>query len=219
MPNFNHIQLLADIRQLFKKHGLPVETFEIDFSMKYSDFDRMFPEFVNYEAGYFSRAESIGNTEAAIRGRRRIPFNELTDWILTHIKPRLLQYQAELQREFTNTKILVDHHLQTESAKSIYQYTLTLSLDCTLMNAPKNSKNNAVLSIFVSQRDRASYPKLSAFAGWLTEKESDGWGIHMFSQPLDRLENPTMRTLEKLNTKSLPTSFAMLQRELRKADP
>lgn len=167
--------VLKEIAEVLKRHSIPYNTLFVDISLLNEDFDQIFPQLKDYKAGVFYKSLPVNNTPATFQAKRRIPFDEIVEWLRQNILPIIDKIATDVEQDNNdvNAKVNISYQLDNPMLPHMYRYMI--DIECRRKDEPKISEGNTVtLSIVAHQRDSTSYPTIDSFVGWLVDEESGG---------------------------------------------
>jgi len=173
---FDTEAILKDILDVLHKHGLPIQTAELNISLLDDDFEAVVhepPFFMKY-MDYIHRPKMIDGVPMLLHLQRRIPFDELQRWYETHIAPPLEKFTAQIQHEFPQfTTVFKSERKPTEFANEF-----NLRIETRLTDNSNASYNEIHLEVGINLSDLPRYPQIVAYVGWLVDPDDNGdWGV------------------------------------------
>ena len=207
--------ILKEFLDIIEKHSVPVKSIAIDISLLSHDFEIAFPQLKEYKAGRFFRSHNIDGIPASLNAKRRIPFNDIVNWLELNVLPFVKEVAVEVEQEHKEVKA----HFQTYHYENHPRFAIknnySIGIECRLREEPEiEERNTVVLRVGVRQFDATSYPKLYGFVGWLVDEESGGdWGLETVYD-LNPLELDFKESDFEYGTRHLPELRRRLINEL-----
>lgn len=111
--------------------------------------------------------------------KRRIPFNDIIDWLELNVLPFVKNVATEVEQEYIEVKADFQVNLYENHPSMAIKNNYSIGIECRLRGKPNiEERNILILEVGVSQFDATSHPKLFGFVGWLVDEESRGeWDV------------------------------------------
>lgn len=181
--SFNTALVLREIIAVLQKHGLPVNTIALDFSLLTPEFERIFPHIKECKAGVFYRALELDQIPATLRVQRRMAFDDIVEWLEDNILPLATEMAEELPQTFPGLAVELLSRRVAPNPQWKQRRDYFVRVECRLDQLLGTRNDVIQLSIDLSQLDGASYPRITADVAWLVDEESGGdWGLDVISR-------------------------------------
>ncbi|MEO8398075.1 MAG: hypothetical protein ABI700_34090, partial [Chloroflexota bacterium] len=143
---FDTEAILKDVLEVLHKHGLPVQSADLNISLLDDDFEAAIPQLITYKAGIFYRPKLIDGVPMLFEAKRRIPFDDLQRWLEKEIAPLTEQFAQEIERTFPQFTTQFQTRRIKDSVNPSYADTYLISIETRLSDAEHEDYNVLQLS-------------------------------------------------------------------------
>ena len=127
--------LLQEISAVLEEHLAPISTVALDISLLDQDFEVVFPQLKEYKAGVFYKSLLVNDIPTTLRVKRRIPFDEIAEWLEQNVLPFAQDVAAEIEQEFVDVEARAYARRADNHPRLPNDYSYHISIDCRSRDA------------------------------------------------------------------------------------